>query len=83
MTHPYTLRIAKPVAAVVGDLAVPARRELRQALLRAQEHPYAWPSADRYDLDDTVRVVTTAHAIVHYAIVPATPHLWAFAITVL
>ncbi|MGW4651293.1 hypothetical protein [Kitasatospora sp. NPDC004289] len=82
-THPYALRIAKTVAAVVGGLSGPARQELHQALLRAQAQPYCWPLADRYDLDDTVRVVTTPHAIVHYAVVPASPHLWVFAITVL
>ncbi|GAA4836568.1 hypothetical protein ACGFX4_29470 [Kitasatospora sp. NPDC048365] len=83
MIHPHELRIAKAVADGIRELPARAREELRAALLRAQEDPYGWPQADRYDLDDTVRVVTTGAVIAHYAIVPTTPHLWLFAITVL
>ncbi|MFD9061485.1 hypothetical protein ACFVZ3_08210 [Kitasatospora purpeofusca] len=80
MTHPYVLRVAKPVADAIRDLPADARNELRIALLRAQTDPFAWPQADRYDMDDTVRIVTTTTAIAHYAIVPTTPHLWLFAV---
>lgn len=81
MSRPHDLRIAKPVAAALRELPPQVREELRTALLRAQSDPYVWPQADRYDLDDTVRVVTTARAVLHYAIVPATPHVWVFALT--
>ncbi|WP_331731194.1 hypothetical protein OHV05_37515 (plasmid) [Kitasatospora sp. NBC_00070] len=81
--HPYELRISKPVAESIRDLPAAARDELRAALMRAQADPLSWPQADRYDLDDTVRVVTTRTLVVHYALVPTSPHLWVFAITVL
>lgn len=83
MTHPYDLRISKTIAQSIRELPAPVRDELRAALLRAQEDPYSWPQADRYDLDETVRVITTGTVIAHYAIVPTTPHLWMFAITAL
>ncbi|RKE23274.1 hypothetical protein [Streptomyces sp. TLI_171] len=83
MNLPHRVRIAKPVAEAVRDLPAEARAELHEALLRAAADPYAWPQADRYDLDETVRVITTDHAIAHYAIVHPARRLWVFAVTTL
>ncbi|MEV4556320.1 hypothetical protein AB0K51_04890 [Kitasatospora sp. NPDC049285] len=83
MSVRYEVRIAKQVAEVIAELPVAAREELRAALLRAQDNPAAWPQADRYDLDDTVRVVTTETVIAHYAVVQPARHLWVFAVTTL
>ncbi|MFJ5231277.1 hypothetical protein ACIQBJ_15435 [Kitasatospora sp. NPDC088391] len=80
MTAPYRVRIAKPVADTLRELPAAARAELRAALLRAADDPYAWPQADRYDLDETVRVVTTDRAVAHYAIVHPARRLWVFAV---
>ncbi|WP_344442413.1 hypothetical protein [Kitasatospora nipponensis] len=55
------------------------RKRLHIAVQQAESDPLSWPQADRYDLDTTVRVITTADAIVHYAILPEPPHLWVFA----
>ncbi|TWE21801.1 hypothetical protein FB465_7027 [Kitasatospora atroaurantiaca] len=79
----HEARFAAEVGRVVRDLAVEDRKELQAALEQAQADPWSWPQADRYELDDSVRVVTTTGAIVHYAILPVPAHLWVFAITVL
>ncbi|MFF3313154.1 hypothetical protein [Streptomyces sp. NPDC002952] len=57
---------------------------LRALLLAAVSVPWPWPQADRFDdMDESVRVITTRTAIVHYVIIPGPdPHLWVFAITV-
>ncbi|WP_354644377.1 hypothetical protein [Kitasatospora camelliae] len=83
MTPAHPARFAQQVAAAIRLLPESARKELRTALEQAQDDPLSWPQADRYDLDDTVRVVTTGSAIVHYAILPEPRHLWVFAATVL
>jgi len=79
----FPARFAREVGLVVRELDVEARKELQAALEQAEADPWSWPQADRYDLDDTVRVVATARAIVHYAVLPEPPHLWVFAIAVL
>ncbi|GGV24031.1 hypothetical protein GCM10010495_44650 [Kitasatospora herbaricolor] len=80
---PYEARFAREVGLAVRELAADDGKDLRAALEQATADPWSWPQADRYDLDDTVRVVTTPAAIAHYAILPEPPHLWVFAITVL
>ncbi|MER7759454.1 hypothetical protein [Streptomyces sp. NPDC097619] len=76
-------RFAAHVGQTIRELPVPVREELHEAVLRACADPWAWPQADKYEMDDTVRVISTRTAIVHYAIIPgADPHLWVFAITV-
>ncbi|MFE2917785.1 hypothetical protein [Kitasatospora indigofera] len=81
--RPYEARFAREVGLAVRELDGDDGKELRAALEQAASDPWSWPQADRYDLDDTVRVVTTRAAIAHYAILPEPPHLWVFAITVL
>ncbi|MFF0754394.1 hypothetical protein [Streptomyces sp. NPDC004267] len=59
------------------------RDELEAAVIRACEDPWSWPQADKYEMDDSVRVITTRTAIVHYVILPGPDtHLWVFSITV-
>ncbi|MFE1294041.1 hypothetical protein [Streptomyces sp. NPDC058731] len=76
-------RFAAHVGETIKNLPVPAREELHEAIVRACEDPWSWPQADKYEMDDSVRVITTRTAIVHYVILPGPdPHLWVFAITV-
>ncbi|MCX5206407.1 hypothetical protein OG897_33990 [Streptomyces sp. NBC_00237] len=76
-------RFAAHVGRTVRDLPAPAREELHDALLRACRDPWSWPQADTYELDETVRVITTSAAIVHYAVLTgADPHLWVFAVVI-
>jgi hypothetical protein len=81
VTHAYPARFASQVAATIRTLPEAARKELQSAFEQAQDAPKAFPQADRYDLDTTVRVITTSTAIVHYAILP--DHLWVFALMAL
>ncbi|MFE9400113.1 hypothetical protein [Streptomyces flavidovirens] len=76
-------RFAAHVGETIKNLPVPDREELHNAVLRACSDPWSWPEADKYEMDETVRVITTSAAIVHYVILPGPdPHLWVFAITV-
>ncbi|MER7937925.1 MULTISPECIES: hypothetical protein [unclassified Streptomyces] len=76
-------RFAAHVGETIKNLPGPDRAELQAAVIRACEDPYSWPQADKYEMDEAVRVITTRTAIVHYVIIPgAEPHLWVFAITV-
>ncbi|MFH8789021.1 hypothetical protein [Streptomyces roseoverticillatus] len=76
-------RFAASVGETIKGLPVAAREELHKAMLRACSDPWSWPQADKYEMDDTVRIATTSAAIVHYAILMGpNPHLWVFAITV-
>lgn len=76
-------RFAANVGETIKALPVTVRQELHNAMLRACSDPWSWPQADKYEMDDTVRIVTTPAAIVHYAIIMGpNPHLWVFAITV-
>ncbi|MFD0352891.1 hypothetical protein ACFVHW_03965 [Streptomyces sp. NPDC127110] len=76
-------RFAAHVGAAIRELPVPAREELHEAVLQACADPLSWPQADKYEMDDSVRVITTRTAIVHYVVLPGVdPHLWVFAITV-
>lgn len=76
-------RFAAHVGETIKNLPGPDKEELHTAILRACEDPWSWPQADKYEMDETVRVITTSAAIVHYVIIPgADPHLWVFAITV-
>lgn len=76
-------RFAQNVGETIKHLPVPDREELHNAVLRACSDPWSWPQADKYEMDETVRVITTSAAIVHYVILPGpNPHLWVFAITV-
>ncbi|MYR83648.1 hypothetical protein GTY41_01480 [Streptomyces sp. SID685] len=76
-------RFAANVGETIKNLPAPDREELHDAILRACEDPYSWPQADKYEMDESVRVITTRAAIVHYVILPGPdPHLWVFAITV-
>ncbi|AWI32704.1 hypothetical protein DDW44_30790 [Streptomyces tirandamycinicus] len=75
-------RFAANVGETIKNLPVPDREELHNAVLQACADPWSWPQADKYDMDETVRVITTRAAIVHYVILPGPdPHLWVFAIT--
>ncbi|MFJ2738426.1 hypothetical protein ACIO3O_02040 [Streptomyces sp. NPDC087440] len=74
-------RFAAHVGRAVRDLPTPAKEEIHAAVLRACGDPWSWPQADKYEMDETVRVITTSAAIIHYAILAgAEPHLWVFAI---
>ncbi|MER5482659.1 hypothetical protein ABT024_05495 [Streptomyces sp. NPDC002812] len=76
-------RFAANVGQTIRELSVPEREELNEAFLRACADPWAWPQADKYEMDESVRVIATRTAIVHYVILPGPdPHLWVFAITV-
>ncbi|AXI91320.1 hypothetical protein SAM9427_36745 (plasmid) [Streptomyces sp. ETH9427] len=76
-------RFAAHVGQTIRDLPAVDREELHEAIVRACEDPWSWPQADKYEMDEAVRVITTRAAIVHYVIIPgAEPHLWVFAITV-
>ncbi|WP_086680033.1 hypothetical protein [Streptomyces pseudogriseolus] len=76
-------RFAAHVGQTIRDLPAADREELHEAIVRACEDPWSWPQADKYEMDEAVRVITTRAAIVHYVIIPgAEPHLWVFAITV-
>ncbi|KIF04138.1 hypothetical protein PL81_20190 [Streptomyces sp. RSD-27] len=76
-------RFAANVGQTIRELPVPEREELHEAVLRACADPWSWPQADKYELDDSVRVITTRTTIVHYVILPGPDaHLWVFAITV-
>jgi hypothetical protein len=76
-------RFAAHVGETIKNLPVPDREELHNAVLRACSDPWSWPQADKYEMDESVRVITTSAAIVHYVILPGpNPHLWVFAITV-
>ncbi|MCX5215159.1 hypothetical protein OG689_38865 [Kitasatospora sp. NBC_00240] len=81
--RPYEARFAREVGLAVRELAPDDGKDLQAAVEQASRDPWSWPQADRYDLDDTVRVITTRTAIAHYAILPEPPHLWVFAVTVL
>ncbi|MFD4413494.1 hypothetical protein [Streptomyces sp. NPDC058476] len=79
----FPARFAAHVGETVKNLPGPAKEEVHDALVRACTDPWSWPQADKYDMDETVRVITTRTAIVHYVIIPGPdPHLWVFAITV-
>ncbi|MER8185050.1 hypothetical protein [Kitasatospora sp. NPDC094015] len=82
-TRRHEARFAAEVGRAVRRLGDDDRKELLAAVERAQADPWSWPQADRYDLDDSVRVVTTTRAIVHYVILPEPPHLWVFAAAVI
>ncbi len=74
-------RFAAHVGRTVRDLPAPAKEEIHAAVLRACGDPWSWPQADKYELDDTVRVITTSAAIIHYVILTGPdPHLWVFTI---
>lgn len=76
-------RFASTVGQTIRDLPTRDREELHEAIVRACGDPWSWPQADKYEMDESVRVITTAAAIVHYVILPGPdPHLWVFAITV-
>jgi hypothetical protein len=76
-------RFAAHVGETVKNLPGPAKEELHDAVVRACADPWSWPQADKDDMDEAVRVITTRTAIVHYVIIPGPdPHLWVFAITV-
>jgi hypothetical protein len=76
-------RFAANVGETIKNLPGPAKEELHTAVLRACSDPWSWPQADKYEMDETVRVITTSAAIVHYVILMGSdPHLWVFAITV-
>lgn len=82
MSHPYPARFSAQVGTTIRALPEDTRKAIRAALERAQSDPFVFPQADRYDLDPTVRVLTTPFdTIVHYAVLPE--HLWVFAIMVL
>lgn len=80
---PFPARFAPHVGATIRTALEPDQREaLHEALLRAVADPYSWPQADKYELDDSVRVITTPAAIVYFVVIPGTdPHLWVFSIT--
>ncbi|MER6230998.1 hypothetical protein ACFUC2_30555 [[Kitasatospora] papulosa] len=76
-------RFASTVGQTIRELPTPDRDELEAAIVRACDDPWSWPQADKYEMDESVRVITTRTAIVHYVILPGPePHLWVFAITV-
>ncbi|MFC9916676.1 hypothetical protein [Streptomyces sp. NPDC127197] len=77
-------RFAAHVGETIKNLPNREKEELHEAVLRACADPWSWPPADKYDrMDESVRVITTRAAIVHYVIIPGPdPHLWVFAITV-
>lgn len=76
-------RFASSVGQTIRDLPANDRDELEAAIVRACDDPWSWPQADKYEMDESVRVITTRTAIVHYVILPGPdPHLWVFAITV-
>jgi hypothetical protein len=76
-------RFAANVGQTIKNLPVPDKEELHEAVLRACSDPWSWPQADKYEMDEAVRVITTRAAIVHYVIISGPePHLWVFAITV-
>ncbi|MFF2363983.1 hypothetical protein ACFVU0_14925 [Streptomyces sp. NPDC058122] len=79
----FPARFAAHVGETIKNLPGPAKEELHDAVIRACADPWSWPQADKYDMDEAVRVITTRTAIVHYVIIPGSdPHLWVFAITV-
>ncbi|MFB8026007.1 MULTISPECIES: hypothetical protein [unclassified Streptomyces] len=74
-------RFAATVGQTIRALTAPERDELQAAIQRACEDPWSWPQADKHELDEAVRVITTRTAIVHYVIIPGPdPHLWVFSI---
>lgn len=74
---------AANVGETIKNLPGPDKQELHAAVLQGCADPWSWPQADKYEMDDSVRVITTRAAIVHYVIIPGPePHLWVFAITV-
>lgn len=76
-------RFAANVGQTIRDLPAPERQEVHEAVLQACEDPWSWPQADKYEMDELVRVITTSAAIVHYVIIPGPDaHLWVFTITV-
>ncbi len=76
-------RFAANVGETIKNLPVPDKEELHAAVLQACEDPWSWPQADKYEMDEAVRVITTSVALVHYVILPGPdPHLWVFTITV-
>ncbi|WP_030372327.1 hypothetical protein [Streptomyces rimosus] len=76
-------RFAANVGQTIRDLPAPAREELHTAVLQACGDPWSWPQADKYEMDESVRVVTTRSAIIHYVIISGPDaHLWVFTITV-
>jgi len=81
MTFPA--RFAPHVGQAIKTALNPAQREqLHQAVLQACADPYSWPQADKYEMDDAVRVITTDAAIVYYVVIPGPDqHLWVFSIT--
>ncbi|MEY9968912.1 hypothetical protein ABIA33_006999 [Streptacidiphilus sp. MAP12-16] len=80
---PVPARFAPNVGTTIRTTLEPDQREiLHQAVLRACADPYSWPQADKYELDDSVRVISTPAAIVYYVIIPEPDrHLWVFSIT--
>ncbi|MEU7228919.1 hypothetical protein [Streptomyces chrestomyceticus] len=75
-------RFAANVGQTIRDLPTSAREELHTAVLQACDDPWSWPQADKYEMDESVRVITTHTAIIHYVIIPGPePHLWVFTIT--
>ncbi|WP_035838637.1 hypothetical protein [Kitasatospora azatica] len=85
MTGRHPARIAAEVGRVIKVMPTEVREELRLALERAEIDPWSYPQADRYDTDDTVRVIVLNEVILHFAIVPVgePPHLWVFAAALL
>ncbi|MFJ8129574.1 hypothetical protein [Streptomyces hydrogenans] len=76
-------RFASTVGQTIRSLPTAERAELQRAVARACEDPWSWPQADKYEMDESVRVITTRAALVHYVILPGPdPHLWVFAIAV-
>ncbi|MFH8572929.1 hypothetical protein [Streptomyces sp. NPDC017993] len=76
-------RFANGVGETIKNLPAPEKAALNQAVLQACADPWSWPQADKYEMDETVRVITTRAAIVHYVILMGpSPHLWVLAITV-
>ncbi|MFD4483470.1 hypothetical protein ACFWPU_46295 [Streptomyces sp. NPDC058471] len=79
----FPARFAAHVGQAIRDLPVPDQDELHTAILQACADPWSWPQADRYEMDESVRVITTRAAILHYVIIPGNDaHLWLFTITV-
>lgn len=76
-------RFASAVGQTIRDLPAAERDEIEAAIVAACDDPWSWPQADKYEMDESVRVIATRAAIVHYVILPGPdPHLWVFAITV-
>ncbi|MBV6701563.1 hypothetical protein [Kitasatospora aureofaciens] len=77
MSEHHPAKFSSEAGQAIRSMPQHVREQLRSALEKAEADPCSWPQADRYDADPTVRVVATADAIVHYAVLPG--RLWVFA----